>query len=573
MGKVYSIIIPTVNWELATKCVQAIVDNTSDEDLSNTEVVLVDNSTHGIEIESLQVSLNVIRTEPWIGYTRATNIGITASSGEYVILMNDDCHILPYKEKSYWLEELRKPLESGSDMTGIKSLYSKEIDLDFIVFFLAMMRREIFTRVGMLDESFNPGGGEDIDFCGRLVKAGGKLTVVPEGSDPGAYETEYPAWHDGEKTVHQLPMWESGFQERMANLSERAKRFQYSKYADVTAYISTKGRYETTLTMAIASITSQTLLPSHFVLIQDAPGEFDLRASNTYMHIFKLLDAKGIKWKVLFGKERGQVYNHQMMVDNCETSWLWRVDDDNVAEPNVLERLCSHISDEVGAIAGAVIDPAHVVNYPTSAKIAHIDSAANVQWVKSTGVVEAEHLYSSFIYRKKASDHGYCTQLSVVGHREETIFSHEMHRAGWKLLIDPSVVTWHLRSSSGGIRTYADIKLWNHDEEIFERKKAEWTSDVKRKYVNMDSGMGDHWIFKPVLIEMLEKYSDHEVVVISAHPFVFSDIKHDNLKVISVAEGYETIGEQKMTSLNVYAYCTRNDWNSPIVEAMKEIYL
>jgi len=32
--------------------------------------------------------------------------------------------------------------------------------------------------VGLLDESFNPYGSEDIDFCARLVKSGYKIYYV-----------------------------------------------------------------------------------------------------------------------------------------------------------------------------------------------------------------------------------------------------------------------------------------------------------------------------------------------------------------------------------------------------------
>lgn len=37
--------------------------------------------------------------------------------------------------------------------------------------------------------------------------------------------------------------------------------------------------------------------------------------------------------------------------------FVWRVDDDNVAEDNVLESLYAQMSDMVGAVGGAVLVP------------------------------------------------------------------------------------------------------------------------------------------------------------------------------------------------------------------------
>lgn len=569
MGKYkYSVVIPTATEKLVRECAASIVENTSPEDLSVMELVVVDNSADGISLEELRVHINVVRTEPMIGYTKATNIGIAASTGDFVILMNDDCNILPHGEASKWLRLLEGPLDRFA-ITGVKSIFSPETKKTFLIFFLVMMRRDLFDKIGMLDEAFSPGGGEDIDFCARAEKMGYKITTVPIGDKASTF----PCWHQGEKTVHTLFDWEDGFMRRMKVLYDRANKFRYSTHADVTAYISTKGRYETSLPMAISSILNQTLLPSHLVIFQDDPQEFDLRTSSVYKNLFAMMDAKKISWSVLFGENKGQVKNHQLMLDNCKTEWLWRVDDDNVAEPDVLERLCGHISHGVGAIAGAVVDPNQKTRLMTGTKISQIDELANVQWFVNSGLHETEHLYSSFLYRKSAGSHGYCLELSQVGHREETIFTHEMFRAGWKLLVDTSIVTWHLREATGGIRSYDNAKLWEHDEEIFKRKRQEWESGLKRKYVNMDAGIGDHWMFKPVLEKMLDKFPEHEIVVIAANPFVFSDINNKNLKMISVAEGRRLLSEKQLADLNVYAMCMNKKWDRSMVEAMEELYL
>ena len=581
----YSIVIPTTGKkELIEPCIQSILKNTSADMMKNIELVVVVNGSKK-DVDSniernltINCRLNKIVINEKIGYTKAANIGIQQSHGEFVILMNDDCQILDFGANDEWLNILHSGFTEKTAITGVRMLFSEETKRNFLVFFLVMIKRKIFDEVGLLDEIFNPGGGEDIDFCARVEKAGYEIKTVPDDNQFG-YTTTYPVWHQGEKTVHGIPDWEAMFKHRMNILKTRNEQFKYSKYADVTAYISTKGRYETTLPLAITSILNQTLLPSHLVIIQDDYESYDMRQSSTYSHLFSLIEQKGIKWKVIFGKGKGQVLNHQTMIEESETSWLWRVDDDNVAEYNVLETLCSHIQSDVGAIAGAVVDPKNSVKGETSVYIKDIDSKLNKQWLQEKGgIYSAEHLYSSFLYRKAASTHGYCLELSPVGHREETIFTHEMFLNGWALLIDLNVVTWHLRSPSGGIRSFNDAALWEHDEAIFRRKMKVWKREIKeRKVINLDCGIGDHWVFKPLLNKIVEENTDKEIIIASAHPSVITDDVPDELltkiKIISVDQGKKLIGEEAFTNLNVYYHCIKKNWKRPIKEAFENLYL
>jgi GT2 family glycosyltransferase len=42
-----------------------------------------------------------------------------------------------------------------------------------------MIRKSIFDKLGGLDEAFNPGYGEDIDFCYKARNAGYRVVQVP----------------------------------------------------------------------------------------------------------------------------------------------------------------------------------------------------------------------------------------------------------------------------------------------------------------------------------------------------------------------------------------------------------
>ncbi len=579
----YSIIIPTFNKyeELLKPCLDSIIRNTTVSKQLEVEIIVVANGCTDNTVKELKqwphsCKLKVIEYDEAIGYTKATNAGIRHASGEFVILMNNDCQILDYKLPDEWLNILEKPFsDEKTGITGVKKLYSKEVQSSFLVFFLVMMKRSLFDKIGFLDEIFSPGAGEDISMCMKAKQIGLNCVKIPIDDEEYLKETDYPIYHAAEKTVHDLPDWESGFWQRMKILENRRKQFYYDNYADVTAYVSTKGRYNTTLPACLISIANQELKPKYVVIYQDDPETFDLRKSSVYNNIFKLFEKNGIQWSVVFGEGKGQVLNHTKALENSATEWIWRIDDDNVAEKNVLRDLCKHINDNVGAIGGAVVDPSYQgSNKSVSTDIRDIKTSPNIQWVKQDLVKSVDHLYSTFLYRKEAGKHGYCKELSVIGHREESLYSFGIKKAGWDLIVDLNIVTWHMRENLGGIRSFSDSSLWEHDEKIFDAKMKEYgiifTDNI---LVALDNGIGDHWMFKPILIEMSEKYPDDVIYVAACYPNVFEDLNLKHVKIISIAEGNDMFGKERMDELNVYRYCIKHKWTKHLQEAFKKIYL
>ncbi len=324
----------------------------------------------------------------------------------------------------------------------------------------------------------------------------------------------------------------------------------------VTAYTSTKNRYFTTLPSCLISLATQTVKPN-FVYIFDDGDQLDLRQYPIYQNIFAMFENLGIKWQVIFGERKGQVLNHQKAIEMCETEWLWRVDDDNVVENNALEKMLEVVTPDVGAVGGLVLHPTHNKNNAelASSKIEDVHLGLNIQWWRFKGVKEVDHLYSTFIYRKEASKHGYCKELSPVGHSEETIFTYEMHRNGWKLLVNPEAVTWHLRENSGGIRSFNDSQLWEKDKQVFNRKMKEWgVIPSKHKFIVLENGLGDHLAFKTLLPDLKAQYKDFKIVVAVCYPEVFIDEK--DIKLISIGQAQTYFG--KLDQFNVYKFLWDN---------------
>ena len=224
----------------------------------------------------------------------------------------------------------------------------------------------------------------------------------------------------------------------------------------ITASISTRNRYFTTLPLCLTAIANQTRVPDELIIFDD--GEhLDLRNESVYDNIFNHLTKRGVNWKVEFGSGEGQVKNHQKTLEIASHELIWRIDDDNVPEANVLETLYNEMTKKTGAIGGLVLDPKNDMrpNKLASSKIDDIFVGLNEQWYphEKNTIKSVDHLYSTFLFRKEAAKHGYEMTLSPKGFREETIFTYEMKRAGWDLLITPHCVTWHYQQPVGGIRS------------------------------------------------------------------------------------------------------------------------
>lgn len=205
----YSIIIPTYNHcsDLLKPCVESIIRYTN---FNETELIIVANGcTDGTReyFEGIPVANKklVWHQEP-LGYTRATNLGIREASGEYVVLLNNDTEILP-SPAGYWLDRLNGPFVGQPEMalTGSLKLRDGDLGVEFIVFCCAMIRRSVFSKLGLLDEIFNPGYGEDIDFTLKVEAAGLKWECVDEtkfidGNNVGTF----PLWHKNNKTFGEI---------------------------------------------------------------------------------------------------------------------------------------------------------------------------------------------------------------------------------------------------------------------------------------------------------------------------------------------------------------------------------
>jgi hypothetical protein len=333
---------------------------------------------------------------------------------------------------------------------------------------------------------------------------------------------------------------------------------EYSNKKTILCAIPTRDRYDC-LMLTLQSVAFQTVKPDKIIIYDDSPNKMDVREHVVGRYLLPLLSQKGIEWEVVFTPGRGQHIAHQLS-NTSGYDYVWRLDDDTIAEPDVLERLVKILgsSTDIGASAGAVYEPDRIV-FGDATKKEHFFDRNNVQWAPNHGIYEVEWLYSSFLYRAGITN--YKHNMSPAAFHEESIFSHRLRLAGYRLIVDTTIHTYHYKARTGGTRTGNPDMEWAYNWDQVEFNKIienEWGM----KLIHLGVGLGDNIVFSRILPELKKKYPI--IVLGSCYPEVFQDM---GVHFISVERSTELNGD------NIYDWMSERDWKGSIEEAYRRMYL
>ncbi len=194
---------------LTKKCIRSLLIRTSYPDW---ELVIVDNNSPDGTAEWIQnmathyPRIRAVLSADNLGFSGGNNLGVRASRGRYIVLLNNDTVVTPG-----WLGRLVRHLEEDEDMglvgpvtNGIGNEAYVEVNyeddesmlvasrqytsahfrellyVDNVAFFAVGFRRSTWERTGELDEGFGLGFFEDDDYCHRVRQAGMKIGIAED---------------------------------------------------------------------------------------------------------------------------------------------------------------------------------------------------------------------------------------------------------------------------------------------------------------------------------------------------------------------------------------------------------
>jgi hypothetical protein len=82
--------------------------------------------------------------------------------------------------------------------------------------------------------------------------------------------------------------------------------------------ISTRGRYNTTLPLAIMSVVNQTYPPNKLIIYDDNENPIDVREIQIYQYLFQMLELKGIEFEWVYAQKKRTA----LQPSNGKYSWI-----------------------------------------------------------------------------------------------------------------------------------------------------------------------------------------------------------------------------------------------------------
>ena len=209
MPKVSIILVTYNNLDLTKECLESMEKFNNYE---NSEIIIVDNlSSDGTreflsEYEVIHKNVKAILHDANSGFAGGNNIGIRASTGDIVILLNNDTYVAPN-----WISNLIKHFDTDEKIGMIgprtnnignearlgiaydskeemveksyeiyyKNL-NKQYEINVLAFFCVAIKREVIEKIGLLDEAYGIGMFEDDDYCMNAKEVGYKLICADD---------------------------------------------------------------------------------------------------------------------------------------------------------------------------------------------------------------------------------------------------------------------------------------------------------------------------------------------------------------------------------------------------------
>lgn len=199
-------------------------------------LTLVDNGSRPLTRELLVrfarescLPVKILRNERNLGFIRAANQGIRAATSPWICLLNNDTVVT-----EGWLEEMIRVAQANPNLgllnptsnslgfdagpipleqfaRSLKAQSGQWTELSVALGFCLLARRDLFDRIGPLDESFGMGNFDDDDLSRRARQAGLLCARVC-----AAY-----VYHEEKASFRRLPGWEKEFEKNRRRFEQK----------------------------------------------------------------------------------------------------------------------------------------------------------------------------------------------------------------------------------------------------------------------------------------------------------------------------------------------------------------
>ncbi len=207
-SKSISVIITTYNGEKYIRnCIESVLRN----DYELKEIIIVDNGSTDNTLEQIEEysdKIKIISTGKNLGFAGGNNIGLEKSAGDILILLNDDT-IVPEN----WLVEAVKAFdwEENIGIVGFKivgadsgkiehagasilpnaftlhigygetdiDIFNRPYVVEYVTGAAMAISREVYGKIGGLEESYFPLYFEEVEYCKSTEKLGLKILYWP----------------------------------------------------------------------------------------------------------------------------------------------------------------------------------------------------------------------------------------------------------------------------------------------------------------------------------------------------------------------------------------------------------
>lgn len=164
---------------------------------NNYTLIFVDNGSDPEAFKEVEEELQkhdlvkLVRNYRNLGFVKAVNQGLSLCTAPYVVLLNNDTEVT-----KNWLEKLYQPFMENPKIAAVGPVTNAEgcwqgnhpvkdswmlcSQTTMLAFFCVMLKKEAIERVGLLDEQFGVGLGDDDDYCRRLHLSGYRIALAEQ---------------------------------------------------------------------------------------------------------------------------------------------------------------------------------------------------------------------------------------------------------------------------------------------------------------------------------------------------------------------------------------------------------